>query len=276
MSILQVSNLRIWDGITGKVLVPNSSFELKPESCLAIVGESGSGKSLTCRAIMKLNKKTIRQSGDISCNGVRLNQLAEKEMRRRRGKQLYMILQNGMRAFDPTSVIGVHIRDTLMHHYGWNRSEIVEKMKQAMLSVRLQDPVEIMNKYPHQLSGGMLQRVMISLAIVLEPDIIIADEPTSALDSVSKYEVMEQFVRLREKIGCSMIFVSHDLSVVRRLADEVLVMRNGNIVERGDASILFSEAKHEYTRFLVSSQTELNDHFRRVMGGPDYVSRGSR
>jgi ABC-type dipeptide/oligopeptide/nickel transport system, ATPase component len=273
MSILQVSNLRIWDGITGEVLVPNSSFELKRESCLAIVGESGSGKSLTCRAIMKLNKKTIRQSGDILLNGVGLSQLAEDEMRRRRGKQLYMILQNGMRAFDPTSAIGVHIRDTLVRHYGWNRSEIVEKMKLAMQSVRLQDPVEIMNKYPHQLSGGMLQRVMISLAIVLEPDIIIADEPTSALDTVSKYEVMEQFVKLREKMGCAMIFVSHDLGAVRQLADEVLVMRNGSIVERGTASVLFSEAKHEYTRFLVSSHTELNEHFKRVIGGPAYVSR---
>lgn len=178
-----------------------------------------------------------------------------------------MILQNGMRAFDPTSVIGVHIRDTLAHHYGWNRSEIIERMKRAMLSVRLQDPVEIMNKYPHQLSGGMLQRIMISLAIVLEPDIIIADEPTSALDTVSKYEVMEQFVLLREKTGCSMIFVSHDLGIVKRLADEVLVMRNGSIVERGDTSVLFTEAKHEYTRFLVSSQSELYEHFKGVIGG---------
>lgn len=122
-------------------------------------------------------------------------------MRRRRGKQLFLILQNGMRAFDPTSVIGVHLMETLVHHFGWSRSETVEKMKQAMLMVRLKDPIEIMNKYPHQLSGGMLQRIMISLALVLEPDIIIADEPTSALDTVSKYEVMEQFVRLRENMG---------------------------------------------------------------------------
>ncbi|WP_407669664.1 staphylopine uptake ABC transporter ATP-binding protein CntD [Paenibacillus kobensis] len=270
---MQVSDLRIWDGITGNVFVPNSSFELKPGSCLAIVGESGSGKSLTCRAIMKLNKRTIRQSGDILLKGIRLDQLSEKEIGRRRGKQLYLILQNGMRAFDPTSAIGIHLRETLVHHYGWSRSEIVDKMKQAMLMVRLKDPVEIMNKYPHQLSGGMLQRIMIALAIVLEPDIIIADEPTSALDTVSKYEVMEQFVRLRENMGCSMIFVSHDLGIVRKLADEVLVMRNGSIVERGDASVLFSEAEHEYTRFLVSSHTALNEHFKRVTGGPVYVNR---
>jgi len=272
MSLLQVSNLRIWDGITGNVFVPNSSFELKPGSCLAIVGESGSGKSLTCKAIMRLNTRTIRQSGDILFNGVRLNQLTEEEMRRRRGKQLYLILQNGMRAFDPTSVIGVHLRETLVHHFGWSRSEIVDKMTQAMQIVKLKDPVEIMNKYPHQLSGGMLQRIMIALAIVLEPAIIIADEPTSALDTVSKYEVVEQFVRLRENMGCSIIFVSHDLGTVRKLADEVLVMRNGSIVERGDTSVVFSAAQHAYTRFLVSSHISLNEHFKRVTGGPVYVN----
>ena len=273
MSFLQVSNLRIWDDISGNVLVPNSSFELNPGSCLAIVGESGSGKSLTCKAIMKLNKKMIRQSGDILFKGVRLDQLTEEEMRRRRGKQLFLILQNGMRAFDPTSVIGVHLRETLVHHFGWSRSETVEKMKQAMLMVRLKDPIEIINKYPHQLSGGMLQRIMISLALVLEPDIIIADEPTSALDTVSKYEVMEQFVRLRENMGGAMIFVSHDLGIVRKLADDVLVMRKGNIVERGETSLLFSAPKHEYTRFLISSHTTLNEHYKMVTGGPLYVNR---
>lgn len=273
MSMLQVSNLRIWDSVTEKVLVSNSSFELKSGSCLAIVGESGSGKSLTCRAIMKLNKKTIHQSGDILFNGVRLDQLTEAEMRRRRGKQLYLILQNGMRAFDPTSLIGVHLQETLGHHFGWGRSEIVNKMKPAMLTVRLKDPVEIMNKFPHQLSGGMLQRIMISLALVLEPDIIIADEPTSALDTVSKYEVMEQFVRLRENMGGAMIFVSHDLGIVRKLADDVLVMRNGSIVERGDTSGLFSSPKHEYTRYLIFTQTALNEHYKRVTGGDVYVNR---
>ncbi|RUT35802.1 ABC transporter ATP-binding protein [Paenibacillus zeisoli] len=273
MSILLISKLRIWDGSTGKVIIPAISFELNSGSCLAIVGESGSGKSLTCRAILRLNQRNIRQSGEIVFQGERIDRLAENEMRRRRGKQLYMIPQNGMRAFDPTSVIGVHLRDTLVHHFGWNRSEIVEKMKLAMQSVRLKDPVGIMNKYPHQMSGGMLQRVMISLAIVLEPDIIIADEPTSALDTVSKYEVIEQFCRLREKMGCSMIFVSHDLGVVRKIADEIVVMRDGNIVERGEASVLFAKPQHEYTRHLVASHAGIHEHFNRVIGGPAYVSR---
>ncbi|WP_027084503.1 staphylopine uptake ABC transporter ATP-binding protein CntD [Cohnella panacarvi] len=273
MNLLEVEKLRIWDGHSGNVLVENSTFQLKQGSCLAIVGESGSGKSLTCRAILRLNNNALRQSGEIRFQGVDLSLLDEREMRRRRGKQLYMILQNGMRAFDPTNVIGVHLRETLVHHYDWNASEITEKLKPAMLSVGLQDPIGILNKYPHQLSGGMLQRIMIALAIVLEPDIILADEPTTALDTVSKFEVVEQFIRLRERMGGSMIFVSHELGVVRKLADEVLVMKSGSIVELGTTADLFSNARHEYTRYLMSSQRMLNDRFQQLMGGAGIVGR---
>ncbi|MFC4601881.1 staphylopine uptake ABC transporter ATP-binding protein CntD [Cohnella hongkongensis] len=267
MNILEVANLKIWDSHTGNVLIPNSSFEVKKGSCLAIVGESGSGKSLTCRAIMRLNKAGLSQSGDILLCGVNLSELSEKEIRKKRGKQLYMILQNGMRAFDPSCVIGAHLKETLAWHFGWSRGEITDRMKEAMESVMLKDPIAVMNQYPHQLSGGMLQRVMIALAIVLEPDIVIADEPTTALDTISQFEVVEQFVQLREKMGCSMIFVSHDLGIVQKIADEVLVMKDGEIVERGTTRTIFSDAQHEYTRYLVSTKLALNHHFKRIIGG---------
>ncbi|WP_028611499.1 staphylopine uptake ABC transporter ATP-binding protein CntD [Paenibacillus harenae] len=273
MNILEAANLKIWDNRTGKVIVPNSSFHVKQGSCLAIVGESGSGKSLTCRAIMRLNKAGISQSGDILFNGMNLTELSEKEMRRKRGKQLCMILQNGMRAFDPSCVIGVHLKETLAWHFGWSREEITAKMKHAMASVMLKDPVSVMNMYPHQLSGGMLQRVMIALAIVLEPDIVIADEPTTALDTISQFEVVEQFIRLREKMGCSMIFVSHDLGIVQKMADEVQVMKDGEIVERGTTRAIFSDAQHEYTRYLVSTKLALNHHFKKIMGGVSVAER---
>ncbi|WP_338555547.1 ABC transporter ATP-binding protein [Paenibacillus sp. KS-LC4] len=267
MAILEVANLKIWDSQTGQVLVPGSSFHVKRGSCLAIVGESGSGKSLTCRAIMRLNKPGIRQSGDILFNGVNLSELSEKEMRKKRGKQLGMILQNGMRAFDPSCMVGVHLRETLACHFGWGREEITANMKRAMESVRLKDPVAVMNRYPHQLSGGMLQRIMIALTLVLEPAIVIADEPTTALDTVSQYEVVEQLMQLRENMGCSMIFISHDLGIVRKIADDVLVMKAGEIVERGTKQAIFSGAAHEYTRYLVSSKQALNEHFQRLMMG---------
>jgi len=273
MNILDVSNLKIWEERTGKVLVSDSSFQLEQGSCLAIVGESGSGKSLSCKAIMKLNNHGIRQSGVIRFGGDDLNELSEREMRQRRGKQLYLILQNGMRAFDPTCVIGVSLREILSQHFDWSRSKVVQKMKSAMESVRLKDPIEIMNKYPHQLSGGMLQRIMIALAIVLEPDIIIADEPTTALDTRSKFEVVEQFIHLQERMGCAMIFVSHDLGLVRKLADKILVMRDGIIVDRGSSDYLFTQSKVEYTRYLVASQLTLNQHFKAILGGVGYVDR---
>lgn len=266
MNILEVENLNVWDVKTGNEIVYNNSFNLKKGSCLAIVGESGSGKSVTCRSIMRLNKSWLRQSGDILFKGENLNQLSEKEMRKKRGRNLCMILQNGMRAFDPSCVIGVHLKETLAGHFGWSHNEIEGKMRNAMESVMLKNPIEIMNKYPHQLSGGMLQRIMIALALVLEPDIIIADEPTTALDTISQFEVVEQFMKLRERMSCSMIFVSHDLGVVKKIADDVLVMKDGKIIERGNIQAVFSEAQHEYTKYLVSTKEALSNHFKKIMG----------
>ncbi len=273
MNTLEVESLKVWDSSTGQIIVVNSSFELKQQSCLAIVGESGSGKSVTCRAIMGLNKTGLRQSGTILFKGENLNDLTEKQMRVKRGKQLCLIMQNGMRAFDPSCVVGVHLKETLTQHYGWNRDVMTSKMRAAMERVMLKNPIEIMNKYPHQLSGGMLQRVMIALTMVLEPDIVIADEPTTALDTLSQFEVVEQFRQLREQMDCSMIFVTHDLGVVKKLADEVLVMKDGKIVERGISSAIFTEAQHEYTRYLLSSKLELNHHFHRIMGGGSIAER---
>ncbi len=271
--LLEVSNLKIWDSSTGKVIVPNSSFHVKQGSCLAIVGESGSGKSVTCKAVMKLNKAGIRQAGDILFKGENLSDLSEKDMRKKRGKQLCMILQNGMRAFDPSCVVGTHFLQMLAVHFDWSRDEMTTKLKHAMECVMLKEPLAVMNQYPHQLSGGMLQRLMIALAIVLEPDIIIADEPTTALDTISQYEVVEQFIRLRERMGCSMIFVSHDLGVVKKIADEVLVMKDGIIVEKGTTRAIFSGAQHEYTRYLVSTKLALSHHFEQIMGGVSVAER---
>jgi len=265
--------LRIWDGKSGEVLVPDSSFHVKRGSCLGVVGESGSGKSLTCRAVMRLNKAGVRQSGAIRLGGVELNELPEQAMRKLRGKRLCMIMQNGMRAFDPSCVVGVHLRETLAAHYGWSTGEMTAKMRTAMESVMLKDPVAVMNKYPHQLSGGMLQRIMIALALVLEPELIIADEPTTALDTISQFEVVEQLIQLRARIGCSMMFVSHDLALVGKLADDVIVMKDGEIVERGPTQTIFAQAGHAYTRYLLESKRALSDHFRKVMGGVAVAAR---
>lgn len=272
-NVLEVSHLHIWDSYTGRTIVPDSSFQVKEGGCLAIVGESGSGKSVTCRAVMRLNKNGVRHSGDVLFKGVNLGELPEKEMRKWRGKRLCMVMQNGMRAFDPSRVIGAQCRETLAQHYDWSRSDIEAAVISAMERVMLKEPAAIMNKHPHQLSGGMLQRIMIALAIALEPDLIIADEPTTALDAISQYEVVEQLLRLRADLGCSMIFVSHDLGVVRKVADEVMVMKDGEIVEKGTSEAIFSEARHPYTRYLVGSKQALSRHFNRIMGGEAVAHR---
>ncbi|MCV9885506.1 staphylopine uptake ABC transporter ATP-binding protein CntD [Metabacillus halosaccharovorans] len=274
MNILEVNNLKVWDAHSGKKIIQDSSFHLKRGNCLAIVGESGSGKSVTCRTIMRLNSPSLLHSGDILLNGENINQLSEKEMRKKRGRNLCMILQNGMSAFDPSCVVGVHLRETLTEHFNWSKREIEESMTVAMKSVMLKNPTEIMNKYPHQLSGGMLQRIMIALAFVLEPDIIIADEPTTALDTISQFEVVEQFMKLRERMGCSMIFISHDLGVVRKIADDMLVMKNGEIVERGNTEAIFVQPEHEYTNYLISTRVALSSHFKRLIGGGVVVAKG--
>lgn len=267
MSLLEVEHLRIWDGGSGEVLVPDSSFRLSQGECLAIVGESGSGKSLTCKALMRLNRPGIRQTGRVALNGVDLTGLSDKEMRPYRGKRMCMIMQNGMRAFDPSRPVGAYLLEALSLHGDWSRSEMVAGLSAAMMSVGLSDPSAVMGRYPHELSGGMLQRTMIALAIVLEPDVIIADEPTTALDAVTQYEVVEQFVALRGRIGSAIVFVSHDLGVVRRIADEVLVMKDGDIVEQGGTDAIFGGASHPYTRYLVSSKEALRSRYLQLMGG---------
>lgn len=269
MNVLEVEHLNISEERSGRVLVRDSSFRLAQGECMAIVGESGSGKSLTCRAIMRLNRKGILQSGLIALNGEDMSKLSDKAMRRYRGRRLCMIMQNGMSAFDPSRPIGAHLQETLGIHYDWNRSEMQARLTAAMYAVALREPAAVMRRYPHELSGGMLQRMMIALAIVLEPDVIIADEPTTALDAVTAYEVVEQFVRLRERMGSAMIVVSHDLGVVRRIADNVLVMKDGEIVERGATRDIFAGARHPYTRYLVSSKESLSRHYRGLMGGAD-------
>ncbi|MFC0212146.1 ABC transporter ATP-binding protein [Paenibacillus chartarius] len=271
MSMLEVDQLKIWEERSGRVLVHGSSFRLSRGECLAVVGESGSGKSLTCRSLVRLNRKGIRQTGLIALNGLDLSMLSDKEMRRYRGRRLCMIMQNGMSAFDPSRPIGSHLQATLSVHYDWSRSEMEAKLTAAMSAVGLREPASVMRRYPHELSGGMLQRVMISLAIVLEPDVIIADEPTTALDAVTAYEVVEQFEGVRNRLGSAIIFVSHDLGVVRRIADNVLVMKDGEIVERGATRDIFACASHPYTRYLVSSKEALTRHYKQLMGGANDV-----
>ncbi|PWV99350.1 nickel transport system ATP-binding protein [Paenibacillus cellulosilyticus] len=267
MSLLEVKQLKVWDSSTEQVLVANSSFQLAKGHCLAIVGESGSGKSLTCKAIMRLNQAKVQQSGSIVLDGVDLSLLNKRAMRGYRGKRICMIMQNGMRAFNPSRPVGAYLGEVLARHYDWSKEEKLTRIGAAMTSVGLKDPASVMRSYPYELSGGMLQRVMIALSIVMEPDVIIADEPTTALDAVTQFEVMEQLAKLRNRLDCAMIFVSHDLHAVKRIANDVLVMKDGEIIERGTAADFFTRARHPYTRQLITAKQSLSRQFNQLMGG---------
>ncbi len=267
MSILDIVDLKVWDTRRNHQIIKGLCFGLNKGECLAIVGESGSGKSVTCKAIMGLNKPWLKTTGTINFEDNDLLKYSSEQFRKIRGKKIGMVLQDGMSAFDPSCVIAVHLRETLKEHLSYDKGTADRAMIAAMESVMLRDPKGILKKYPHQLSGGMLQRVMIALALALKPDILIADEPTTALDSITQYEVIEQFVELRNKIGVSMIFVSHDLGAVKKIADKIIVMRQGIKVEDGTRESIFHNPQHPYTQYLVQTRMAFGEKFRRTMEG---------
>lgn len=265
MSILQVSNLSITDTSSNTVLIENSSFSLAPHECLGIVGESGSGKSITCKGILGLLPPYLRVSGNVVFKGREILQIDKKTMRAIRGKQIAMIPQDAMSAFDPLYTIGYQMIETLVEKLGIDKKESIALASRCLLEMRLYNPQEILKKYPHELSGGMLQRCIIAISLALEPDVIIADEITSALDSINQREVAETFKKLKSVRHAAIIFVSHDLGVVRYITDRVAVMTGGKIVEYGASEDVFEHPKHEYTRYLINTKRKLSENFDKAI-----------
>lgn len=265
MSLLQVKNLTVRDVRNNETLINNVNFELEANSCLGIVGESGSGKSITCKSLLGLTNPWLKASGSVIFDGVNLLTTDKERLRQIRGKQICMILQDAMTAFDPLYTIGYQMTETLCENTGLDKQGAETAAMEALEKMCIHEPDQVIKKYAHQLSGGMLQRSMIALAMALKPDIIIADEPTTALDSINQREVVEEFQRLREITGTAVIFISHDLGVVQNLAQKVLVMGNGEGVEYGSAKEIFHNPQHEYTRYLVDSRIALTKSFRESM-----------
>lgn len=263
--ILTVKDLKIWDSRNDEVIVKGISFSLPENSCLAIVGESGSGKSMSTRSIMGLNKPWIRNSGEVVFDGVPILNLSQKEIRKLCGKRISMIMQGGMSAFDPSCTIGKHYREVLKQHLGYDKKQADALMIETMGKLLLQNPKAILGKYPHQLSGGMLQRCMIALTLALQPEIIIADEPTTALDTITQYTVIEQLLLLRKHLKCSMIFISHDLGVVKKVADYAVLMKQGELIEQGTIEELFENPKTDYAKHLVGTKRAMGEEFAKAM-----------
>ena len=274
--ILELENVVVKDPRSNEVIVHGSSFVVSKNKCLSIVGESGSGKSMTTKAILGLTNPWLKISGTAKYKGKNLIGLKQSELRKIRGKNICMIPQDAMTSFDPLYTIGYQMIETFVENLGISKEESKKLAIESLDKMLINNPEEVIKKYPHQLSGGMLQRCMIAIAIAMKPDIIIADEPTTALDSINQREVVEEFKRLRDVTGTSLIFISHDLGVVQSLADDILVMKNGECVEYGTAKKIFENPQHEYTKYLIDTRVSLTESFIKAMekGDTDDVCAG--
>ncbi|BBA49927.1 ABC transporter ATP-binding protein [uncultured Fusobacterium sp.] len=266
-TLLEVKNLSV-EAKSKKLsvkLVDNISFSLKEGECLGILGESGSGKSMTCKAIMGLLDKNFQIEGSAIYENNDLLKKNSEDMRKLRGKEIAMVLQNPMTCFDPLYPIGYQMAETFTEHLNLNQEEIKKKSIEILELMQLKNTEDILHKYPHQLSGGMLQRIMIGLAMAMEPKLLIADEPTTAIDAVTQYEIIKEFIKIKEKYKVAIIFISHDLSVISKIADNVIVMSNGKAVAQGDKNYIFSSEKEEYTKMLIEKKMAVMNRYKEIL-----------
>lgn len=235
------------------------SFSMDEGEVLGIVGESGSGKSVTAYSVMGLTAypgKLI--GGTINFNGHQIDKMSEKEMRKIRGNEVSIIFQDPMTSLNPVYTIGNQITEVICLHTGKSKKEAHDRAKELLELVGINEPTKRLKQYPHELSGGMRQRVMIAIALACEPKLLIADEPTTALDVTIQAQILELMQELRKKLGMSIIMITHDLGVVASMCERIAVMYAGHIVEYGTADEIFYEPKHEYTKGLIKSIPKLN------------------
>ncbi|ENO8974421.1 ABC transporter ATP-binding protein [Vibrio parahaemolyticus] len=256
-TILSVNNLSVSfttnDGIVDAV--KNVSFELQAGETLSIVGESGSGKSVSTNALMKLlpDNAIVHPDSSIMFEGESILDKTERQMQRIRGDRIGMIFQEPMTSLNPYMRVGIQVAEAMMCHRSVNQRKAKERVLELFDLVHLPNPQQAYDKYPHEFSGGQLQRIMIAMALINEPDILIADEPTTALDVTVQAEVLLLIKEIQAKMGMAILFITHDLGVVKHFADRVLVMCKGEVVEEGITEHLFSDPQHEYTKMLINS-----------------------
>lgn len=254
--MLKVENLSIWFDDRGSMeqAVKGISFSMEKGEILGIVGESGSGKTMTALAIAGILKKNaVLESGRIELEEKELLSMTGQQMRKLQGKEISMIFQEPMTALNPTMQIGRQVEEALLLHEKMTRKERKEKALKALEDVELEDVETVYKKYPHELSGGMRQRVMIAAAVICRPKLLIADEPTTALDVYTQEEILKLLKKLNRKYGMGILFISHNLRVVKELCSRVLVMKDGEILEEGTAEGLFARPKTRYTKELVEA-----------------------
>ena len=268
MKLLEVNDLKTYfytDSGVGKA-VDGVSFSLEKGKTLGIVGESGCGKSVTSLSIMRLvDPATGRnEGGSILFDGQDLLRLPEKEMRKIRGNRISMIFQEPMTSLNPVFTVGHQIEESLILHKGLDKKAARARAIELLEMVGIPEAGKRVDEYPHQLSGGMRQRVMIAMALSGDPELLIADEPTTALDVTIQAQILQLLKDLQKKLGMSIIIITHDLGVIAEMADEVAVMYAGDIVEKASTRALFDSPKHPYTIGLMNSIPDINENVERL------------
>ncbi|MBL0180077.1 MAG: ABC transporter ATP-binding protein [Gemmatimonadetes bacterium] len=268
--LLEVRDLRISfprDGTTPLVPVDDVSFEIRRGELVALVGESGCGKSLTGLAIPRLLPENARLGAgtSIRMEGEELATLGESAMRPWRGRRIAMVFQDPMASLNPVMRVGAQIGEAITAHHAVAAAEVRRRAIALLAEVGIADPEERVDAYPHQLSGGMRQRVMIAMALAGEPSLLIADEPTTALDVTVQAQILELLDRLRQERGLAVLLITHDLGIVAGRADRVLVMYGGRIVEAAETTPLFAAPAHPYTRGLFASIPRLTGDGDRLV-----------
>ncbi len=255
-TVLDIADLHVrFDTPNGEVhAVKGISLSVAAGETLAIVGESGSGKSQTMMAVMGLLAANGRVTGSAKYRGTELVGMAPKALNAVRGSKITMIFQEPMTSLDPLYKVGSQIMEPLMHHKGLSAAEARKRAIDLLRLVKVPDPERRVDSYPHEMSGGQRQRVMIAMALACDPDVLIADEPTTALDVTIQAQILDLLAELKTRIGLSIVFITHDLGIVQRFADRVVVMRRGEIVESGPVLSIFADPRHDYTKMLLAAE----------------------
>lgn len=262
--LLEVRNLKVTGKKENREIIRGINFSVEENACTGILGESGSGKSMTCKSVLNVLNGDFHVEGEVVFQGEDILKMDKEKIRKVRGKEICMILQNPMTSFNPLYTIGNQMVETFTEHMEVSRKEALELAVESMAKMRLEEPHMILKKYPHELSGGMLQRIMISVAMALRPKLIIADEPTTAIDSLNQKDIIEEFMLLKKEMKVSLLFVTHDLGVLSQLADRLIVMKEGEIVEKGKTEEIMRNPGHEHTKFLIDTRYSLMDRFKKV------------
>jgi oligopeptide/dipeptide ABC transporter ATP-binding protein len=273
--LLEVRNLKTYFISKHRTVkaVDGVDFTVYKGKVLGIVGESGSGKSMTSLSIMRLIPPPYGKivEGMVKFEGVNLAELSEKKMNDIRGNKISMIFQEPMSALNPVLKIGVQVDEVLIRHKNLSKSEARRKSIQLLQSVGFPRAEEVVNDYPHQLSGGMRQRAMIAMAMACEPSVLIADEPTTALDVTIQAQVLDLMRDLKDQTGTAIVLITHDLGVVADMADDMIVMYGGQVVESGSADDIFNTPLHPYTRALMDSIPVIDEDRERLLAIPGTV-----